>query len=65
MNQQAAISSNLGCSLEERDPETIRALMPQYEWFYKYYFRVQTDGWQHIPAKEQVLLVGTHNGGLS
>ncbi|MGB7442600.1 MAG: lysophospholipid acyltransferase family protein [Coleofasciculaceae cyanobacterium] len=54
-----------GWSLEERDPEVIKAWMPILEWFYHYYFRVQTDGWQNIPAKGKVLIVGSHNGGFA
>ena len=54
-----------GWSLEKRDPQFIRSLMPFFEWLYKYYFRVQTDGWHHIPEKEKVLLVGSHNGGTA
>ena len=38
--------------------------MPLWGFFYDYYFRVQTDGWHHIPD-EKVLLVGSHNGGLA
>jgi len=38
--------------------------MPFWGWFYQYYFRVATEGWQHIPSQQQVLLVGSHNGGL-
>jgi 1-acyl-sn-glycerol-3-phosphate acyltransferase len=54
-----------GWSLEERDPELIELLMPLMEWFYRYYFRVQTDGWHHIPSSGKVFLVGSHNGGLA
>ena len=57
--------NKLGWSLEERDPKTIQALIPLWEWFYKYYFRVQTSGWNHIRSNEKVLLVGSHNGGLA
>ncbi|MGB3189989.1 MAG: lysophospholipid acyltransferase family protein [Limnoraphis sp.] len=39
--------------------------MPFWEWFYRYYFRVQTDGWHHIPSEGKILLVGSHNGGLA
>lgn len=53
-----------GWSLEKRDPEIIKSLMPFWEWFYKYYFRVTSDGWEHIPP-EKVLLVGSHNGGMA
>jgi 1-acyl-sn-glycerol-3-phosphate acyltransferase len=54
-----------GWSLEERDPQIIEQLLPFYDWLYHYYFRVRTDGWQHIPAQGQVLLIGSHNGGLA
>ncbi|NES81243.1 MAG: acyltransferase family protein [Moorea sp. SIO2B7] len=54
-----------GWSLEERDPKVIESWMPFWEFFYRYYFRVKTDGWHHIPNQGQVLLVGSHNGGLA
>ena len=54
-----------GWSLEKREPQFIDQLMPYWEWFYRYYFRVTTDGWHHIPTEEKVLLVSTHNGGLA
>ncbi|MGA1623274.1 MAG: lysophospholipid acyltransferase family protein [Synechocystis sp.] len=53
-----------GWSLNGRDQDTIKQLMPFWEWFYKYYFRVQTSGWENIPSG-QTLVVGSHNGGLS
>ncbi len=63
-NQKAAISIP-GWSLQERDPQFIESLMPLWEWFYRYYFRVKTDGWHHIPAEGKALLVGSHNGGMA
>ncbi len=54
-----------GWSLEERDPQFISSLMPFLEWLYRYYFRVKSDGWHHIPSKGKVFLIGTHNGGLA
>ena len=54
-----------GSSLTERDPQAIESLMPIWEWFYRYYFRVKTDGWHHIPTEGKVLLVGSHNGGMA
>ena len=53
-----------GWSLEARDPKKIKQLMPFWELVYNYYFRVQTSGWDNIPSG-QVLLVGSHNGGLA
>jgi len=49
----------------KRDPVLIERLMPIWGWFYQNYFRVQTSGWEHIPAIGQVLFVGSHNGGLA
>ncbi|MGK7928911.1 MAG: lysophospholipid acyltransferase family protein [Spirulina sp.] len=59
-------SANLqpGWSLDKRNPDRIRSLMPLWGWLYRYYFRVQTEGWENIP-EGQVLLVGSHNGGLA
>jgi 1-acyl-sn-glycerol-3-phosphate acyltransferase len=51
--------------LQQRDPSVIESLIPYWEWLYRYYFRVRTDGWHHIPSQGQVLLVGSHNGGLA
>ncbi|KAF3886693.1 MULTISPECIES: lysophospholipid acyltransferase family protein [Nostocales] len=54
-----------GWSLDKREEQFIESLMPVWEWFYRYYFRVKTDGWHHIPLQEKVLLVGSHNGGMA
>ena len=54
-----------GWSLDARDPKFIQTVMPYWEWFYRHYFRVKTDGWHHIPSPDPVLLVGSHNGGLA
>ncbi|MGD1698321.1 lysophospholipid acyltransferase family protein [Dapis sp. BLCC M229] len=62
-NQQNIRKPYDGWSLDDRDPEIIKSMMPLWEWFYRYYFRVQTDGWHHIPD-EKILIVGSHNGGL-
>ncbi|NEQ39594.1 MAG: acyltransferase family protein [Okeania sp. SIO3I5] len=63
-NQQNIRKPYDGWSLDERDSEIIKLIMPLWEWFYHYYFRVQTDGWHHIPD-EKILIVGSHNGGLA
>lgn len=54
-----------GWSLDERDPQVIEKLLPFYDWLYRYYFQVKTDGWENIPRDRQVLLIGSHNGGLA
>ncbi|MBR8839843.1 MAG: acyltransferase family protein [Stigonema ocellatum SAG 48.90 = DSM 106950] len=65
MSNQEKTTSIPGMSLSERDPEFIQSFMPVWEWLYRYYFRVKTDGWHHIPAEGKVLLVGSHNGGMA
>ena len=65
MQQKSKSIPANGWSLDERNPQVIKFLMPVWEWFYRYYFRVTTDGWQHIPPHGKVLLVGSHNGGLA
>ena len=54
-----------GWSLDARSPQVIESWMPTWEWFYRYYFRVRTEGWHHINPEERVLIVGSHNGGLA
>lgn len=54
-----------GWSLDERDPQAIERFMPVWEWLHRYYFRVKTDGWHHIPSPGKMLIVGSHNGGLA
>jgi 1-acyl-sn-glycerol-3-phosphate acyltransferase len=53
-----------GWSLEGRQPSVIQALLPLGEWLYRHYFRVTTDGWQHLPPPGKMLIVGSHNGGM-
>jgi len=54
-----------GWSLDQRNPDVIKAWMPVWEWFYRYYFRVKTDGWDNMPAQGKLLIVGSHNGGMA
>ncbi len=55
-----------GWSLDDRDPQFIREVfMPMWEWYYHHYFRVTTDGWEHVPPSGRMLVVGSHNGGLA
>ncbi len=53
-----------GWSLEGRDPELLKKVMPFMGWLYQHYYRVKTSGWEHIPIDENIMLVGSHNGGL-
>lgn len=63
--KSASPAARLGWSLDQRDPAVIQLLMPFWGWLYHHYFRVQTSGWQHIPPNQNVLFVGSHNGGLA
>jgi 1-acyl-sn-glycerol-3-phosphate acyltransferase len=63
--KQHLLNKKPGWSLDERDPKFIESLMPLLGFLYKYYFQVQTSGWENIPSQEKVLFVGSHNGGLA
>jgi 1-acyl-sn-glycerol-3-phosphate acyltransferase len=54
-----------GFSLHERDRTLIESMMPIWDWIYHSYFRVQADGWHHVPPEGPMLVVGSHNGGLA
>lgn len=60
----AADSTLTGRALSDRNPELIESLLPLLAGIYHYYFRVKTDGWEHVPAGK-VLLIGSHNGGMA
>lgn len=46
------------------DPAFAARCEPLFEFFYRTYWRVQTDGVQHIPASGAALLVSNHSGGI-
>jgi 1-acyl-sn-glycerol-3-phosphate acyltransferase len=54
-----------GWLLSDRDPQVIEQLMPWWGWLYHYYFRVSTDGWEHVSPSTKTLYVGSHNGGMA
>jgi 1-acyl-sn-glycerol-3-phosphate acyltransferase len=55
-----------GWSLDDRDPRAIHEVfMPVWQWLYRYYFQVTSDGWEHVPSQGRMLVVGSHNGGLA
>ncbi len=53
-----------GWSLDRRNPHFIQAFQPLWGWLYEHYFHVETEGWEQIPPG-QVMIVGSHNGGLA
>ena len=65
MTQSKTTNKQPGWTLDLRDPRVIESWMPVWEWFYRYYFRVESDGWHHVPSDRQCLFVGSHNGGLA
>jgi 1-acyl-sn-glycerol-3-phosphate acyltransferase len=65
MSEQQNTQPRMGWSLQERNANFIKLLMPIWELLYRYYFRVQTSGWENIPSHDKVLLVGSHNGGIA
>ncbi|MBD2299368.1 lysophospholipid acyltransferase family protein [Nostoc sp. FACHB-190] len=65
LQKRHTLEKKLGWSLDERDPQFIKSMMPLLGFLYRYYFRVQTSGWHHISPQQKVLFVGSHNGGLS
>lgn len=60
----AADDTLTGRALSDRNPDLIEPLLPFFAGLYHYYFRVKTDGWEHIPAGK-ALLIGSHNGGMA
>lgn len=54
-----------GLSLSDRNPRVIEQLLPFFDWIYHHYFRVTTDGWEHVPQTGKLLMIGSHNGGLA
>ncbi|MEO0373545.1 MAG: lysophospholipid acyltransferase family protein [Cyanobacteria bacterium P01_A01_bin.17] len=65
MRPNRSDASKPGWTLDLRNPKTIQAQFPIWEWFYRHYFRVQTSGWQHVPRQGPTLVVGSHNGGMA
>lgn len=51
--------------LDQRDPQLLKSLLPVWQLLYDWYFRVETEGWHHIPQTGSVLFVSSHNGGLA
>jgi 1-acyl-sn-glycerol-3-phosphate acyltransferase len=45
------------------DPRYEARLMPVLDFLYKRYFRVDTEGTEHVPAEGRALLVANHSGG--
>ncbi len=46
------------------DPKLHAQVRPLAEFFYRRYWRVRTDGIDHVPATGPVLVVGNHSGGI-
>ncbi len=61
---QRLISWRVGAAMEPRPPnETLlRLQQPLWDLLDKYYFRLEVDGWEHVPDRPS-LVVGVHSGG--
>ena len=46
------------------DPAFAARLRPLVEFFYRRYWRVRTEGLEHVPSTGAALLVGNHSGGI-
>ncbi|MBX7069723.1 MAG: acyltransferase family protein [Microthrixaceae bacterium] len=56
---ESSLSSEIGAA---RDPEFLRAARPILEW-YAAYFRSEVRGFDRLPARGPMLVVGNHSGG--
>jgi 1-acyl-sn-glycerol-3-phosphate acyltransferase len=45
-------------------PDTIKAAFPFFHALYRFYFRVRSEGHEHIPAEGPAVLAGNHGGLL-
>ncbi len=61
----SARTNRPGRNLTGRDPSYIARTLPLLGWLSRHYFRVTSDGWQHVPASGPTLVVGSHNGGMA
>jgi 1-acyl-sn-glycerol-3-phosphate acyltransferase len=49
--------------LDNRDPQFIAAVAPFINAVARWYFRVEHEGLEHLPARGPFMVVGNHNGG--
>ncbi|MDJ0787805.1 MAG: 1-acyl-sn-glycerol-3-phosphate acyltransferase [Myxococcota bacterium] len=55
-----------GCSVDDfgASPAAVRRALPPFLWVYRHWFRVRSEGHEHIPARGPVILVANHGGLL-
>jgi len=58
------VKRNAGADPFGYDPAFHARVRPLAEFFYRRYWRVQTDGLDHVPASGAALIVGNHSGGI-
>jgi 1-acyl-sn-glycerol-3-phosphate acyltransferase len=51
-------------AIEARDPELVTLVLDLFRLLGRFYFRLEVEGVDNVPAKGPALLVGNHNGGL-
>jgi len=55
---------DLADDIAKRDPELVSLLLDLYRLLGRYWFRLEVQGVDNVPAKGPALLVGNHNGAL-
>jgi 1-acyl-sn-glycerol-3-phosphate acyltransferase len=53
-----------GRRLDLRDERYIERCIPQFDFAFRYWFRVDVDGLDNLPRAGPAILAGNHNGGL-
>jgi 1-acyl-sn-glycerol-3-phosphate acyltransferase len=46
------------------DPAFLARMRPVYDFLYRRYWRVRTEGLEHIPSAGAALIIGNHSGGI-
>lgn len=46
------------------DPAFLARMRPVYDFLYRRYWRVHTEGLEHIPSAGAALIIGNHSGGI-
>jgi 1-acyl-sn-glycerol-3-phosphate acyltransferase len=57
--------SNYGIDRYGVSRPALRGLLTPLAYLYRYYFRVQTEGLEHVPSEGRAMIVGNHSGGIA
>jgi len=47
------------------DKNDLARFVSMFAWFYRYYFKVDVYGLDHVPSRGRAILVGNHSGGVA